>query len=126
MLSFPPAASSSSLDVFSLLESPTLAGTHPYEAKLMPGDVLFLPPMWLHTAKPETALSIAVNTFFRDLDGGYAAGRDVYGNRDLAAYEKGRVDVARVARAFQSLPADIRHFYLSRLGKELVHFAEDS
>ncbi|KEY64425.1 hypothetical protein S7711_05244 [Stachybotrys chartarum IBT 7711] len=126
MLSFPPAASSSSLDVFSLLESPSLAGTHPCEANLMPGDVLFLPPMWLHTAKPETALSIAVNTFFRDLDGGYSAGRDVYGNRDLAAYEKGRVDVARIARAFQSLPADIRRFYLSRLGKELVHFAEDS
>lgn len=119
-LSFAPGASSSSIDVFSSMDSPQLAQTHPQEAVLSPGDVLFLPPLWLHTATPTTDSSIAVNVFFKDLDGScYAAGRDVYGNRDLAAYEKGRQDVARIANSFQKLPADAREFYLLRLADEL-------
>jgi tRNA wybutosine-synthesizing protein 4 len=82
--------------------------------------VLFLPPLWLHTATPTSNTSIAVNVFFKDLDGGaYASGRDVYGNRDLAVYEKGRQDVARMTNAFQKLPADAREFYLLRLADEL-------
>lgn len=121
-LGFAPGASSSSLDVFSTLESPELAATHPYEAILEPGDVLFLPAMWLHTAMPTTDMSVAVNIFFRDLESGYSAGRDVYGNRDLAAYEKGRQDVAKIAKAFDKLPEDIRQFYLARLGEELMRY----
>ncbi len=119
-LSFAPGASSSSIDVFPSLESPELAQTRPHEAVLGPGDVLFLPPLWLHTATPTSNSSIAVNVFFKDLnDSCYAAGRDVYGNRDLAAYEKGRQDVARIANSFQKLPAEAREFYLLRLADEL-------
>ncbi len=84
-LSFAPGASSSSIDVFSELQSPSLAGTHPHEAVLNPGDILFLPPLWMHTATPLSNLGIAVNVFFRNLEIGYSTGRDVYGNRDLAA-----------------------------------------
>ncbi|VBB83745.1 Putative Leucine carboxyl methyltransferase 2 [Podospora comata] len=119
-LSFAPGASSSSIDVFSSLESPELAQTHPHEAVLGPGQVLFLPPLWLHTATPTSDKSIAVNVFFRDLDSNsYAAGKDVYGNRDLAAYEKGRQDTGRIANSFQKLPAEAREFYLLRLADEL-------
>ncbi|KAK4155251.1 hypothetical protein C8A00DRAFT_42135 [Chaetomidium leptoderma] len=119
-LSFAPGASSSGIDVFSSLDSPELARTHPHEAELSPGDVLFLPPLWLHTATPKLDKSIAVNVFFKDIDDGhYAAGRDVYGNRDLAAYEKGRQDVARIANSFKKLPAEAREFYLLRLADEL-------
>lgn len=120
-LPFAPGASSSSIDVFSALESssPSLAQTHPYEAVLNPGDILFLPPLWLHTAMPLTDLGVAVNVFFRNLESGYSSGRDVYGNRDLAAYEKGRQDVARIANAFGKLPPDMRAFYLARLADEL-------
>ncbi len=119
-LPFAPGASSSSIDVFSSLESPSLGNTHPHEAVLSPGDVLFLPPLWLHTATPTSDKSIAVNIFFKDLESGhYAAGRDVYGNRDLAAYEKGRQDVARIANSFKKLPADAKEFYLLRLADEL-------
>ena len=119
-LSFAPGASSSSIDVFASLESPNLAPTHPHEVTLSPGDVLFLPPLWLHTATPVSNTSIAVNVFFRDFDGAcYATGRDVYGNRDLAAYEKGRHDVAKIANSFQKLPAEAREFYLLRLADEL-------
>ena len=119
-LSFAPGSSSSSVDVFASMDSQTPAQTHPHEAILSPGDVLFLPPLWLHTATPISNSSIAVNVFFRDLDANYyAAGRDVYGNRDLAAYEKGRQDVARIANSFQKLPAKTREFYLLRLADEL-------
>ncbi|KAI0181862.1 LCM-domain-containing protein [Hypoxylon sp. FL1284] len=119
-LLFAPGASSSSIDVFSELESPSLAETHPHEAVLEPGDILFLPPLWMHTASPLSNLGVAVNVFFRNLESGYSAGRDVYGNRDLAPYEKGRQDVARIANSFGKLPPDVRSFYLKRLADELV------
>ena len=122
-LAFAPGASSSSIDVFGSLNGPTLAGTHPWEADLRPGDVLFLPPLWLHTATPSSNVSIAVNVFFRNLESGYAAGRDVYGNRDLAAYEKGRQEIARIVNAFGKVPADARQFYMLRLADELAHKA---
>jgi len=63
-------------------------------------------------------MSIAVNVFFRNLQAGYAAGKDVYGNRDLQAYEKGRQDIARILKTFEGLPADVRGFYLPRLVDE--------
>ncbi|KAG6012951.1 hypothetical protein E4U54_007208 [Claviceps lovelessii] len=121
---FAPGASSSSFDVFSELGSPRMKGTHPHEAILNPGDILYLPPLWLHAAETVTSPSIAVNVFFRNLHSGYAAGRDVYGNRDLAAYEKGRLDVERIGKSFQKLPLETRRFYLIRLADELELAAE--
>ncbi|KAM4066960.1 cupin-like domain-containing protein [Hirsutella rhossiliensis] len=124
-LSFAPGASSSSLDVLASLEAPNLAATRPHEAELGPGDLLFLPPLWLHTSEPTSDLSVAVNVFFRDLESGYATGRDVYGNRDLAAYEKGRQDAMRIAKGFQQLPLETRRFYLTRIADELRVAAEE-
>lgn len=118
--SIAPGASSSSFDVFSLEDSAVLARTHGREVILSPGEVLYIPPLWLHTAQPRSGWSVAVNVFFRDLASEYyATGRDVYGNRDLAAYEKGRRDVSKVAKAFQGLPQQAREFYLARLADEL-------
>jgi tRNA wybutosine-synthesizing protein 4 len=59
-----------------------------------------------------------VNIFFRSLQAGYAAGKDVYGNRDLQAYEKGRQDIGKIVKSFDTLPSDIRGFYLERLVEE--------
>jgi tRNA wybutosine-synthesizing protein 4 len=120
-LAFAPGASSSSLDIFSALDKHQLASTSPHEAVLNPGDLLFIPAMWFHTASPITDISVAVNVFFRDLDSGYSTGRDVYGNRDLAAYEKGRQDISRIMKSFDRLPSEIRQFYLTRLSNELLH-----
>ncbi|KAI2642007.1 leucine carboxyl methyltransferase [Xylaria nigripes] len=119
-LSFAPGASSSSIDVFSALETAALALTHPHEAKLGPGDILFLPPLWLHATAPLTDFGVAVNVFFRNLETGYSSGRDVYGNRDVAAYEKGRQDVARITNSFAKLPRDMQSFYLTRLVDEMA------
>lgn len=68
-------------------------------------------------------MSVAVNVFFRNLRNGYAAGKDVYGNRDLQAYEKGRQDVAKIVKSFESLPTDVRGFYLQRLADEFMQKA---
>lgn len=122
-MSFAPGASSSSTDVFSCLDSPALRGTRPWEANLEAGDVLFLPPLWLHTASPTSNSSIAVNVFFRNLESGYSAGRDVYGNRDLAVYEKGRQEIARISKAFEKVPTEARQFYMLRLAGELAEAA---
>ncbi|KAF4554775.1 Cupin-like domain-containing protein [Elsinoe fawcettii] len=118
-----PGASSSSIDPFDPTpeEAAILARVTPYETVLNEGDILLIPPLWLHTAKPLTNLSVAVNVFFRDerMDQAYAAGKDVYGNRDIAAYERGRRDVQRMVKQFDGLPDQVREFYLRRLADEL-------
>ncbi|KAF2671953.1 LCM-domain-containing protein [Microthyrium microscopicum] len=72
---------------------------------LHPGDVLFIPRFWLHATRPAESNpepSVAVNVFWRDLPlAAYAAGRDVYGSRDLAVYENGRTAVKRIADHFK-------------------------
>ncbi|KAI1112949.1 leucine carboxyl methyltransferase [Nemania sp. NC0429] len=119
-LSLVPGASTSSIDVFSGLETPALASTHPHEAILGPGDILFLPPLWLHATTALTDLGVAINVFFRSLETGYSNGRDVYGNRDVAAYEKGRQDVARIMNSLGKLPRDMQAFYMRRLADEMA------
>ncbi|KAF2152543.1 LCM-domain-containing protein [Myriangium duriaei CBS 260.36] len=122
-MGFLPGASSSSMDVWdeSTAENLRSRGIQGFEAHLNEGDVLFIPSLWLHTAQPTTGLSVAVNVFFRDerMEAAYAAGKDVYGNRDVAAYERGRRDVQRIARSFEGLPPRVQKFYLSRLAHEL-------
>jgi len=117
-LSYPPGGSSSNIDVLTS-KDPSLRRTHPHIASLKPGDILFIPPMWSHTAMPEGGTSVALNVFFRNLETGYAAGKDVYGNRDLQAYENGRRDVEKILKAFKNVPNDMAKFYLDRLAAEI-------
>ncbi|KAL6719341.1 tRNA methyltransferase ppm2 [Lecanora helva] len=121
LFSIPPGDSSSSINCFDPAPSdtPSLASAHAYEALLEPGDVLFIPALWLHTALPKDMISISINAFFRDLDAGYAPGRDLYGNRDVQAYEKGRRDIEKIIKSFAKLPSAMAKFYLERLAGEL-------
>ncbi|KAF2492014.1 Clavaminate synthase-like protein [Lophium mytilinum] len=124
-LEFPPGGSSSNIDVFTH-DHPSIALTHPQDALLCPGDVLFIPPMWSHTARPMAGMSVAVNVFFRNLEQKYyAVGRDVYGNRDLQAYESGRKEIEKMAKAFEGMPTEIAKFYLERLAAELKGKAQE-
>ena len=120
-LSVPAGSSTSTIDCFQhdLTRNPALAGTRPHETILRPGEILYIPPLWLHAVSPMHGVSISVNAFFLNLDAGYAPGRDVYGNRDVQVYEKGRKDVDRICQSFDRLPADMRGFYLDRLADEL-------
>jgi tRNA wybutosine-synthesizing protein 4 len=122
-----PGASSSSMNVLdddALVEYPCLKNAHPQECILKPGEVLYIPPFWLHTAVPVEKVSISINVFFRSLKSGYAAGRDIYGNRDLQAYENGRKDIRKICKAFDGFPREIRKFYLERLANELTQQAQ--
>ena len=123
----PPGASSSSINCFDTGPDrhPSLSLAHPEEVLLQPGDVLYIPPLWLHTASPIDNTSISVNVFFRNIDAGYAPGRDTYGNRDLQAYEQGRRDVERISKSFDKLPTDMGRFYLERLADELKEKARN-
>lgn len=74
-----------------------------------------------------SGVSVAVNVFFRSLEPGqYSTGRDVYGNKDLPAYDKGRQDINRITHAFSKVPASCRQFYLLRLADELADKARDT
>ncbi|KAL4919758.1 hypothetical protein BDW62DRAFT_209466 [Aspergillus aurantiobrunneus] len=126
-LDIPAGASSSNINIFQDHKDGSIASiprTSPHEARLRRSDILFIPPLWLHTAAPTGEVSVAVNVFFRNLTQGYAAGRDVYGNRDVQAYEKGRKDVEKIAQSFGELPPDMARFYLLRLADELRGMAE--
>ncbi|KAI9662702.1 MAG: tRNA methyltransferase ppm2 [Alyxoria varia] len=122
-LGFPPGASSSRLNAFdeNTRRSTSIGDAQAYVAQLETGDVLFIPAFWAHTAKPTGGdISVAVNVFFRHLQqNSYSAGKDVYGNRDLQAYENGRKDLQRMTRAFEGLPEQASRFYLGRLADEL-------
>jgi len=124
-LGFPAGASSSSINVFDQeeLQSSGLRNVQAHEAKLQPGDVLFIPALWAHAAQPTEGYSVAINVFFRNLEAGYAAGKDVYGNRDLQGYEQGRKDLGKITRAFQQLPSEVGQFYLTRLAMEFQALA---
>ncbi|KAL9103898.1 MAG: hypothetical protein Q9163_001091 [Psora crenata] len=122
LFSIPPGSSSSSINCFdddALSRHPSLALAHPREVMLHPGDVLYIPPLWLHTAFPMQAISVSINIFYRSLETGYAPGKDVYGNRDVQAYEKGRSDIQKIVKSFDKLPRDMARFYLERLANEL-------
>lgn len=122
-----PGTSSSSMNVFDAdapAKYPCLRKAHPYESILRPGEVLYIPPFWLHSAAPVEKFSVSINVFFRTLSSGYSAGRDVYGNRDLGAYESGRKDLQKICKAFDGLPREIRAFYLERLAGELTQLAQ--
>lgn len=114
-LDFPPGASSSRIsDPFAKPAKGAM------EVLMRAGDVLYIPPLWLHAALPITPC-IAVNVFWRDLAPEvYATGRDAYGNRDCRVYEDGRAAVAKILHAAKALPPSQRRFYLSRLGNELL------
>ncbi|KAL4784936.1 hypothetical protein BJX76DRAFT_356542 [Aspergillus varians] len=126
-LDVPAGASSSNINIFQNCADGSIASiphTSPQEALLKRGDILFIPPLWLHTAAPTGDVSVAVNVFFRNLSQGYAVGRDVYGNRDVQAYEKGRTDLEKITKSFGDLPPDMARFYLLRLADELREVAE--
>ena len=126
-LEIPPGESSSNLDLFdpAISGDESLRGVSPNEVTLRPGEALFIPPFWLHTASPNEAMSVAVNVFFRDLDQEvYSKANDTYGNRDLQAYEDSRRDVAKILKRFEELPPEVSKFYLERLGHEILEKVE--
>ncbi|MCJ1311948.1 tRNA methyltransferase ppm2 [Agyrium rufum] len=148
-LSFPPGSTTSTMDpttddAKAYLPQPLIAYLDP---TLAPGrsQVLYIPPLWAHAALPPSEMasvipkgfdntapsdrahhSIALNIFFRPYsDEMYAAGRDIYGNRDLRPYEQGRGWVNRIIKSMRGLHPDARGFYTERLVDELRESLKD-
>lgn len=119
-LSFPAGASTSLIDnIFDFPQSELPGRVHPFETVLEPGDVVFIPAAWLHATLPLDA-SISINFFWKDLDQQvYGHGKDIYGNKDIEAYENGRKAVQKIGQAFEGIPEEMRKFYLLRLADEL-------
>lgn len=125
-LKIPAGRSSSDLNVFDKMawETTSLKHTHPYEAILRPGDVLYIPPLWCHAALPLDGISVAINIFFKtEDDQRYSEGNDTYGNRDVAEYEHARNDISKAIGRFALMPKDARRFYLERLANEVTQQA---
>jgi len=103
LLKFAHGETTSGLNVFTA-EEEALRDTHPVQTILEEGEVLFIPACWAHaTAFVGEGGSVAVNVFFKSFGkGAYAAGRDVYGNRDLEVYQNGRRDVERIIKMFEA------------------------
>ncbi|KAF8421636.1 hypothetical protein EV426DRAFT_536080, partial [Tirmania nivea] len=119
-LGFPPGGSSSATILNPFADLSTSATTTNYDILLNPSDAIFIPSVFPHAALSVTPC-VAVNVFWGDLDGEkYAPGKDVYGNRDLVAYERGRQALGKVMRQFEGLPEWVRRFYLERLGAEVI------
>lgn len=120
-LGFAPGETTSGVDVFDSNGVEGLGDTHPLEAELKEGEVMFIPACWPHATAPASGggLSVAVNVFFRSLDAGYAVGRDVYGNRDLAAYEEGRRDLLRIVPSLNRVAQQERHRLVDALERVL-------
>lgn len=106
LLEFAHGETTSGLNIFTAAKD-QLEEIHPVETILGEGEVLFIPACWAHATAPagDGGGSIAVNVFFRSFgDGVYAAGRDVYGNRDLGVYQNGRRDVGKIIERLEADP----------------------
>lgn len=120
-LSFSPGSSSSTIE--NIFEHPVSCAVHPIEFIMNPGDIVFIPALWLHATVPLTP-SISINYFWKNFAQDlYAAGKDVYGNRDLAAYENSRILVSKIVGSFKHVPDTAKQFYLLRLSEELMEAA---
>ncbi|KAK6539786.1 tRNA methyltransferase ppm2 [Orbilia ellipsospora] len=119
-LDFPPGKTTSSIEnIFENIPR----GTNPKELIMSPGDILYIPPFWLHAVFPLEPC-IAVNTFFYSFNNAfYSQGKDLYGNKDLKCYQEGRDMISDILQRFSGLESNIRQFYITRLGHELLEYA---
>ena len=80
------------------------------EVMMEPGDVLFIPALWFHSIK-NCDFSVAVNTFFRHLPQECYERKDVYGNKDLAVFNK----AMEILQKVKDLPEVYSKFYRQQL-----------
>jgi len=80
------------------------------EATLRPGDVLFIPALWLHRVRCES-FSVAVNAFWRGLPADEHGAKDVYGNRPPVSAARALALAEQAAAALAHLPEPYRSFY---------------
>ncbi|EIE26282.1 Clavaminate synthase-like protein, partial [Coccomyxa subellipsoidea C-169] len=97
-----------------------------FDCMLRPGDVLYIPALWHHNvlAEQDSGMSVSVNVFWRDMERGMYAGKDLYGNRDPPAADAAAAAVEAAAKALAQLPPHYRSFYGQRCVRRLVESLE--
>ncbi|XP_065567028.1 tRNA wybutosine-synthesizing protein 5-like isoform X3 [Artemia franciscana] len=85
-----------------------------YEGFLEPGDVIFIPALWMHNVI-SLDFGIAVNVFWKNLDNSFYNQKDPYGNRDLVPAEKALQSLETALKSLKELPKDYSDFYHRRI-----------
>jgi len=89
-----------------------------HEVELMPGDLLYIPALWFHNMKARD-FGVAVNIFWKELEGRLYDQKDPYGNRvHLPAARADRM-LDNVVRQLQQLPEEYTQFYANQLVNKL-------
>lgn len=96
-----------------------------YTCQIVPGDVLFIPALWLHNVATET-YSISVNVFWRELEAVFYDKNDIYGNKDLMPAAKSMDIAKRIAKELKTMPQTYRDFYTRRIIQMLSEGLIDS
>ena len=111
-------SSLANIDKVDHAQYPMFAKAVPYVVDLEPGDILFLPALWIHNV---TTLDpcISLNVFWKNLPSGCYASHDLYGNRDLVAYEKASQSLQKGCDDLLSLPLQYRQMYGNMLKMEI-------
>ncbi|KAG8227587.1 hypothetical protein J437_LFUL000687 [Ladona fulva] len=95
-----------------------------YETTLIPGDIIFIPALWLHNVEP-VEFSVAVNVFWRNLDKKFYDQKDTYGNKDPIPAARALQTLHNAMKSLDSLPEDYQHFYYTRMISEIFRKIED-
>ena len=85
-----------------------------YMAELQPGDILFIPALWFHNMLARD-FGVAVNVFWKELEGKLYDPKDPYGNKDHLPAAKAMRMLDNVMKQLQDLPEEYRDFYARRL-----------
>lgn len=100
---------------------PLFSGAAHLGCVLRPGDVLYIPALWHHNVLAEEGeLTVSVNVFWRDMEPGMYAKKDLYGNRDPLAAEAAAAAVEATVKALEQLPPHYHRFYGQRCMRQLA------
>ena len=99
---------------------PRFAAARGWDCTLEAGDALYIPPLWFHHVACE-GFCASVNMFWRDLPPQLYERKDLYGNRDVAAFGKAAAAVDQIGHDIKQLPQPYCDFYLNRLRQKLVN-----
>ncbi|RKP22154.1 hypothetical protein ROZALSC1DRAFT_26450 [Rozella allomycis CSF55] len=96
-----------------LVSHPLFSRFKPVQVTLNPGDILVLPSLWFHHvySHPEVP-TLSINVFFKSLENDLYVKKDLYGNRDLAPFEKFQeLTNDLIVKHFDKLPEKFKKFY---------------
>ena len=91
------------------------------EVVLQPGDCLYIPALWAHRCESgASTASVALNTFFRDLDKTMYPVKDAYANADPILAQEALANIEESIVKLKHLPQQHGEFYASYASAKLA------